>query len=252
MSTKLYNNGVILEFDEAKHLYTKDGIKVDGTTGALGVINKPALIPWAVSEAIKFIEANIKAGKSYDEIQLKAILDGAKSAHRKKSETAADMGKIVHDWIKEYIKGNNPSKPVNESCKNAVNKFLEWEKDHNVEFIQSEKQVYSVVYNYAGTLDFIAKVDGKVMIGDFKTSKGIYDEMWLQVAAYQQAYQEEFPSTKFDGALIVRIGKDATLDVKPRAVGAYEKDVIGFNAALVLYRRLQELKEEAYKLKLLN
>ena len=69
----------------------------------------------------------------------------------------------------------------------------------------------------------------------------------MQVAAYQQAYQEEFPTSIIDGGVIVRIGKDATLEVKE--FNDYEKNIQAFNGAIELYKRLQELKDEAYKLK---
>lgn len=243
MSTNLYNDKITLHFDEEKHLYTVGGKVVDGTTGVLSVIAKPALIGWAVKVAIESLERTLEPGISYDELQLKAMLESAKGAHRKRSGTAADMGHMVHEWIAKHIAGENPKPLVNKECLNAVNKFLEWEREHKVEFLESEKVLYSSKYNYAGTMDFLAKVDGKVMIGDFKTSSGIWDEYWLQVAAYQQAYQEEFPEVKIDGALIVRIGKDATLEVKERAEGAYELDRDAFNAALVLYRRLRQLKD---------
>lgn len=241
MSTNLYNNNITLHFDEEKHMYTVNDEVVDGTTTVLDVINKPALMGWAVKMAVQFFDNAFEPGASYDEIQKKAILEGASKAYRVKSDTAADKGGIVHEWIQKHIAGEKPKMPINQECLNAVGKFLEWERDHSVEFLESEKVLYSSKYNYAGTLDFIAKVDGKVMIGDFKTSTGIYDEYWLQVAAYQQAYQEEFPEYEIEGALIVRIGKDATLEVKERAWD-YELDREAFNAALVLYRRLKNLK----------
>lgn len=245
MSTNLYNNKIELIFDEKNHIYRVGDRIVPGTTTILGVINKPMLMGWAVGQAMGFIENAIRPGQSYDEIQLKQIIEEAGKAHYKKSKTAADMGNIVHEWIAKHIAEENPTRPVNKSCLNAIDQFLKWEKEHNVRFLESEKVLYSIEQNYAGTMDFMAEVDGKVMIGDFKTSKAIYDEYWLQVAAYEQAYREEYPNQKIDGALIVRIGKDASLEVQERDWD-YELDKEAFNAALTLYRRLKTMKDLSY------
>ena len=39
-------------------------------------------------------------------------------------------------------------------------------------------------YPYAGSFDFIARIDGQVILGDIKTSKGVYPKTGLQLAAY--------------------------------------------------------------------
>ena len=249
MITKLYNGEVELEFIPEKHVYTYNGKKVDGTTGILGVINKPALMYWAVNQAVAFFINAIKPGISYDEIQLKAMAEGMKASPRKKSGDAADIGKLVHEWIESYIKGEKPTTPINEQMKNAIDSFLKWEKESGVKFVHSEKVVFSRKYNYAGTLDFIGEIDGKLLLGDFKTSKGIWDEYWLQTSAYQQAYLEEFPESEILGQVIVRIGKDGVLEVRNSEVEDYEPNRDAFNAALTLSRRLQYYKDKAYQAK---
>ena len=45
-------------------------------------------------------------------------------------------------------------------------------------------------HSYAGTLDVLAEFNGKLGILDLKTSKGIWGEYSLQVAAYAQAFNE--------------------------------------------------------------
>lgn len=243
----LYNGEVELFFQEDKHLYTIGGFQVDGTTTALGIINKPALMYWAVNMALEYIGNNLKPGQALDEVQLKNLLADAKVAHKKKSTDAANIGTMIHEWIEQWITGKNPKTPINIMMKLATDKFLEWVKENKVEFVDSERIVYSRKWGYAGTLDFIATINGKFVLGDFKTSTGIYDEYWLQVAAYEQAYREEFPDKQIDGAVIVRCGKDGSLEIKES--DAYKDNVMAFNAALVLYRRLKKMKDEAFKAK---
>lgn len=244
MKVMLYGDTIELLFDEVLHLYTINGKKVDGTTSALGVISKPALMYWAVNQAIEHLQGIMKPGKSYDEMEIRSMLLDAKGAHRKKKETAADMGTFVHKWCEDWIAGLNPEVPVNPELKNATDQFLKWVSEHHVEFLLSEKVVYSKLYNYAGTMDFLAKIDGKLTVGDFKTSSGIWDEYFFQVAAYQQAYEEEYPEAKIDGQMIIRIGKDASFEIKE--ISSRDEYILNreaFVAALILYRRLKHMKE---------
>ena len=57
-----YHDGevVTLDFDPAKHYYRVAGEYVPATTTILDNIAKPALIPWAVSEGVKFFKENTK------------------------------------------------------------------------------------------------------------------------------------------------------------------------------------------------
>lgn len=252
----LYNNTVELDFDDVKHSYSINGEKIIGTTSVLNVLNKPAIVPWAVKITVAHFESCLRPGVSYDEIQIKNMLEDAKMAHKRRSSNAMDVGTAVHDWIKNHIAGNKPPMPVNQLMQNAIGAFLKWEKDHKVKFLESERLLYSKKHNYAGTLDFIAQVDGKIKIGDFKTSTGIYDEYWFQVAAYLQAYLEEFPSQEVVGGIIVRIGKDGALEIGERKdkdgkilengdyIADVKKNAAVFNAALTIYRRQNELKAE--------
>ena len=243
----LYNNTIELLFDEEKHLYTVDGYKVDGTTAVLGIINKPALMYWAVNITLEYLNTVIKPGISYDEIQLQEHFAMAKTANRRKSGRAADIGKLVHDWCKYWIAKKNPELPINEEARISIGKFQDWVKEKQVEFIKSEFIVYSKSLGYAGTGDFIAKIDGKIYLGDFKTSTGIWDEYWFQVAAYQSAYLEEFSDKKIDSTMIVRIGKEhGEIEIEERNNEEYKKNRRAFVSALILYRRIAELKNEAY------
>lgn len=147
--------------------------------------------------------------------------------------------------IKEKEQNGYPKLPTNKMLLSAVNEFLKWVKDNNVHFLSSEFKVYSKKYNYAGTADFLAKIGNKLVLGDIKTSSGIWDEMHLQTASYKHAYQEEFPDQKIDHTVIVRCGKKGTEekpDFEIMEMNEFEKNFNAFYGALILYRRLKEMK----------
>jgi len=80
--------------------------------------------------------------------------------------------------------------------------------------IRVEDRVWSRRYGYAGTTDLLAEVDGVLTLVDFKTSKAIYAESTLQVAAYVMAL-EEMGHERATRGMIVRIPKtaDSTFEV---------------------------------------
>ena len=245
-SYTLYNGDVELKFNSDKHVYTVDGVVVESATGVTGVINKPALMYWAVNQAIEFLRNALRAGESYDEIQLQRILDGAKVAHRMRKEEAGDIGTLVHEAVESYIKTGVETKVVHPKAKECFANFMKWVKDNNVKFISSERKVYSKLHRYAGTADFECVIDGKTFVGDVKTSTGIYDEYWFQVSGYQQALEEE-TGKLYDGQVIVRVGKDGSFEVQYRFNNDYLENVKAFNGALALFKRLQTLKDVASK-----
>jgi hypothetical protein len=232
----LYDDTIVLSFNPAKHHYTVDNQTVDGVTSILGVIAKPALIAWAANMAHDYILENLKPGSAMDEVDIKNLATGAKNAHRVKRDKSADVGGLFHAWAENYIKTGEKTEVFNETLQKTVDAFLAWEAENKIEWIASEVKVYSKEHNFAGTFDFIAKINGKTLLGDFKTSSGIYSEQFAQTSAYQIAYQEEFPESHFDGQIIVNIRKDGTFEHLESDAHSFERDKKAFLAALELYR----------------
>jgi hypothetical protein len=246
---KLYKNQIELKFDDEKHIYEVEGKKIEGVTGVCGVIAKPALIYWAVNQAIEFLQKAIVPGKGYDELEITSLLNDAKFAHRKKTTDAADIGTLVHEAVDKYAKTGEITKLINIKAKASLDQFIGWATENKVRFIESERKVYSKKLGYAGTMDFYCQMGDKFFVCDTKTSSGIYDEMWFQTSAYQQAYQEE-TGVPVNGHIIVRVGKDGSLEVKENY--EYEKNIVAFNGALLLFRRVQELNDIKKKEKYAN
>lgn len=67
----------------------------------------------------------------------------------------------------------------------AVNSFINWHVETKPVCLAKELTVFGD--GYAGTIDRIYLIDGKVWIVDLKTSKQIWEEMILQISAYAHA-----------------------------------------------------------------
>lgn len=238
---KLYNETVKIYYNDKGHKYLLNGKSLLGVTSVLSVINKPALVQWAANCVVDYLKVKIEAGAGLDELKLDTLFKEAKQHYKTISEDAKVFGTLVHNWIEAYIKGKNPAPLVNDNARKAVDTFLAWAKEKNVKFTSSEKIIYSKKFDYAGTCDFTCEIDGKRYVGDIKTSKGIYEEYLLQVAAYRYALQEE-EGKDYDGMLIVRIPKSEDDTVEIANVNNYKQNATAFMNALSLYRHLQLLK----------
>jgi hypothetical protein len=203
---------------------TQDGENVPGVTTALGVINKPALLAWAWQCGVDGID------------------------FRKSRDQAADIGTLAH-WLCEcYLKGVAPdtsefSKADIDKAENAFVKFLSWWDSMGLTLVESECQLVSERYKFGGTLDIMAKDKaGKLFLCDIKTSKGIYPEMFYQLAAYATLWSEN-RSEPISGVYIIRIGKqaeDGDFEVQSRNDLARHWAV--FLAALDLYNKIKDAK----------
>ncbi len=143
----------------------ESGEIVPGVTTITGQLNKPALIIWANRLGLQGIDST------------------------KFRDDKADVGTLAHEMILAHLSKREAdtadySKNQIDLAENSFLSYLEWEKGHIIEPILTESQLISERYKYGGTLDLYGTVDGVLEIIDFKTGSGIYEEMWLQVAAY--------------------------------------------------------------------
>lgn len=267
---KLYNGEIELVFDDALHKYIVNSVyaqemPVFGCSSATDVLDKPALKQWAANCGADFADAALKPGMRIDELNKPAIISGIKSAFRNRSREAMDIGTAVHKYLEEYLSaGINkeplPEKPINELIRAAVDEFLNWSKRQGIKYVFSEKKIYYAEFinkqgkiiplskylklkkaeqdkyvlfrHYAGTFDFAGIADGKLDIGDFKTSNGIYSEYFVQVAPYAKALEDEAQYDKETAEKILRAGYTGKkIKVNNRWVLRVPKDGTDFGEA---------------------
>jgi len=247
--TKLYDGTIELCFDEARHRFTiNDKSVFPSVTAAIGVIDKSRpLIYWAVGLTKDFLLGNLQAlidDTKGDKIA--SLIEEAVKQHSIKKQQAADIGTQVHDWVEKFIKAKTkkdwPEIPKEPQVYNGISAFLKWVDEYEVKFISSEKHIYSKKYKYAGIMDAEAIIKRKLCVIDFKTSKGIYPEMFFQVAAYQAAAEEESGKEYSGNKWLARFDKE-TGEFEAHEFAEQDKDFEAFLAALKLKRRLSELEK---------
>ena len=243
-----FNDGesVDLEFNEAKHQYSHNGEFVPAVTSVLSttIAKQQFLMPWVVKMGAEWFKDNSEAF-SQAEISIEDMVNGIKRAYKKRSVGAINVGRAGHEWCEQAILwklGNAevPSMPSDEQAVNAINAFREWVKQKDVEWLAAEQRVYSRTHNYAGTVDAVARVNGEFTVIDFKTSTRIYEEYYLQVAAYSKCVEDIY-GEPVDAAYILRFDKDSGKFDADKSDNI-DVDFITFCGLLVGYRGLTKLR----------
>jgi len=107
-------------------------------------------------------------------------------------QQAAEWGTIVHEAVEKLLQEKEHTIPAKIAI--SVDEFQAWYKEKPFQLFDVEnnieRRVYDLKNGYAGTVDIIAEVNGKVSIIDVKTSTGIWKEYSLQTAAYLNAYNQ--------------------------------------------------------------
>lgn len=244
----LYNGEIKLVFKESGHRYEIEGQEIIGVTTILKtIIAKEGIVNWAVKMTGNYILEKYQP-KVYTKEELEQLVNEAKKHHRLEKEKAGTFGTDIHQWLEQYIKAkisktDLPKLPDNKAYQSTLQSFFEWEKKGNVVFEESEKVVYSKKYNYAGTVDFIAKVNGIRIIGDIKTSNYIYPESYfLQLSAYRFALEEENKEAGIKGMLIVKVPKTKESSLEVVMVNNYEDNAKAFLYGVHLYNQITKLK----------
>ena len=84
--------------------------------------------------------------------------------------------------------------------------FHKWVESRAIEWVSCEEKIYSKAWKFAGTVDAVARINGKLCVIDFKTSAKVYKEYYLQLAAYSEAISSML-GEDVDLGVIVRLDK---------------------------------------------
>jgi len=253
INVSLYGGQVGITFYPDSHRYKLEGEKnwLISATACTGIVDKSRfLIPWAVNLATEHMKKWLEENPGpYLPGQILPVIDEAAKQHEIRKEQAASIGDLVHAFAESTAMvcihgGEIPPIPEDADPKlvAGIKAFLDWYVQNDVKFIHAEKIVYSRKHGYVGIVDSIAKVNGRLMLIDYKTSKAVYNEHRYQVAGYREAYEEE--NGKLDGVLILHFDKETgECGVHELTDDDHSKDLPAFLACYALKQREKELSK---------
>lgn len=156
------------------------------TTILSGGIPKPVLVNWAKKYTAEYAVDNFAALTALVEVGRDDAVDWLKGAAYRERDRKADLGTHVHAAMEAHSLGK-PFPEWPENVRPRMNAYLAFVEAHNPVYLATEASVYNRSQRYAGTLDAIVELGGKRYVLDMKSSKGVYPEVALQLAAYRHA-----------------------------------------------------------------
>jgi len=206
-----------IEFTKKGHRYKLNDFLLTGSSSITGMKKQDWAAPWAAKETARFLGYfdkkidNKKISPEHLKIlqdasklryeELKTLtysqffiqLEKAKNARYAKSKPALLTGTLVHELIQKSIEGRvrykieniiHKNEQVQYEVRNCYQAWLNWEKQHEVEYYATELVIGNQELFLSGTIDVVAKVDTVMQVLDLKTSKQVSSDVYLQTALY--------------------------------------------------------------------
>lgn len=174
----------------------KDGTKVPGTTTIIGRFKESgALLYWACEQ-----------GKAIERGEISKLYD--------KRDEAADAGTLAHAMVEAHIKGNPlptlPDNGIGKAAQQGFENYLTWQAGSNIQIIEQEMELVSEEYAFGGTPDAIGRDSkGQLCLLDWKTSNAVYSDYLIQLAAYKELWEENYPDRLLVGGFhLLRFSKE--------------------------------------------
>lgn len=163
----------MLTFDESTHTYFWDGVKVPGVTSILG----------------DFIKVEIQ-GTSYHVGRNNGVVIPSEVM-----EEAGAKGTDIHEGCRIIANGGLDWSALDGAYVGPLKQFQAWIDDFKPAIMFTEAPFYSIRYGYAGTIDIIAMINGKLCFIDVKS--GDSDSVGPQLSAYEHGWCEHnrYPGT---------------------------------------------------------
>lgn len=248
ITAKLYGGRVTVDLNPRNHRYQVGGINAypDGvTTICNATISKGEVLgDWIGRVDVDHIR---QAGMPADMKTFLATCEEAETAHQRIRDSAGDSGSATHDLIEKHLKGEPYALPDDERVVAGFGAFQAWLAQTSIEVIETERLVYSEKYFYCGKTDLLGRRKARLLIGDFKTGSGVYDDQPYQLAGYAVAIEEE-TGDKIEDGLIIHLDKK-TSQFKEYWF-AIDDDMKGaWKAAVIHYKNLKRVKKALKEMK---
>ena len=126
---------------------------------------------------------------------------------------AGDIGTLLHLLIEGHQQGfdvdtKDYSYNQEKAAMKAFAGYLQWYEKSNFKSLRNELVLVNEEMQVGGTIDCVAKMGDDLVIVDWKTSKYLYAENKLQLAAYTYMFEQAQPKANVAYGLVMRFGKD--------------------------------------------
>lgn len=237
--------------------------ELPSVTTVLEILHKPALMEWVgrVTAEEAYILKDLPGA---EDLTLDEWSRHLRERRFQVRDKAAEVGTGVHlyaDMAPRASESDSAAFNIPDGWipyVEAFRRFLDRFSASNI--LSSEKSVFSLGDGYGGTYDFLMMIDGELWLIDIKTSKGVYPETGLQLAAYSHAEfiglpndPRPYPMPKVQRTGVLHLRPDAYPDTGWRLIEypTTGRDYVAFLGALEVFRWKKEGRFTKQKLKAL-
>lgn len=257
---ELYGGEVEIVFYPNSHRYKLVGERtylISATRATRHIDKAEALKGWVSKLWRQYLTSKLEeAGEvQYSKAEIELLVDEASRHWVEMQEQAKDVGSEVHDFAEAFTLATlgREKADLEEMLENAspeakkgIRAFLDWYNNNDVEFVDAELLVYSKQHGYVGITDVLMWYNGKLTIGDYKTSKGLYNDYLYQIAGYWNAKQEEMTHLKdekeIEQGVIINFNKETgEFEQKMIEPEEYKRNLTAFLGGLEIEKREREL-----------
>ena len=126
---------------------------------------------------------------------------------------AGDIGTLLHLLIEGHQQGfdvdtKDYSYNQEKAAMKAFAGYLQWYEKVKFKSLRNELVLVNEELQVGGTIDSIGKMGDDLVVVDWKTSKYLYAENKLQLAAYTYMFEQAQPKANVAYGLVMRFGKD--------------------------------------------
>ena len=205
----------------------KDGTRVPSVSTIIDILDKPALKVWANKIGLQGIEI------------------------KKYVDALAAVGILAHDMILADLSGESVAAIASRAdpatrdlAENCYLSFCSWRKQHDIRPISLEQSLVSEKYRYGGRADMVAEIDGALELVDFKTGRGIYPEMFYQLAGYAPLLVENgIVDRPIERVRILNIPRTETEVFLEKAKSSLRIEWEIFKRCLEIYNLIKEIEK---------
>ena len=220
--------------------YHIEGRKLPSVGMVMSVLSKPALVDWKVKRAVQMVLDEPERFTSPE-----AGLEGLKE-----DTGALERGEAVHELAEDYANNVYGREDGGQRSRYAENPYLPLVEGffefYRPKIVLTEAVLYNATLGYAGTCDLVAQIgpEARTYLVDYKTSRGVYDEHRLQLAAYagaEHVYNADgtpapMPEIQRTAIMLLNPGGTTGLVEIHRSMLEYARDFAAFKGLLDVWK----------------
>lgn len=183
-----------------KNGYRINGESVPGVTTIIGRFKESgALMFWAFEQ-----------GKLAERGEISKLYENR--------DAAGESGTLAHAFVEAHIK-NRPEPDTKiytaetiKAARTGFQNYLSWQGNTGLKIVHQEIELVSEIHRFGGCPDAIGQdSEGRLCLLDWKTSKAVFLDYLLQLAAYKLLWEENYPQYPLTGGChLVRFSKTTT------------------------------------------